>query len=424
MRPLYTIALIATIICFNSCGKDDVPPPPPTVTSISPNFGQTGSTITITGVNFGTDINKVTATFGNGQKGTVATITDTQLTVLAPAQSTSDPITIAVGDQSIQTEEFTFYELYTYGAAKESTQYRATYWIGDQATTISTNYSEIKEMIVVDGHTHVVGYEYADGIASYSTQRYWKDGISIPVEGITPSTRFTGIAVSGTDVYICGVELNSIDLGISMYWKNGKQTILTDVATNETTTSDITVSGSDVYITGSDYPNAVYWKNGVEVTLGNDKVFSKANSISIANEDIYVAGEQIWNGAGNAVIWKNGQLIELTTEQFDIYDRAATVFINGSDVYVGGGHYGVVNGDITTDPSATVWKNGIAAKIQKSNYYTLFNILCISEFKGDIYVTMSVDEFNSPSFIYRNDKEIISSPEFHRKMLGHQLVTY
>ncbi len=110
--------------------------------------------------------------------------------------------------------------------------------------------------------------------------------------------------VSGSDVYIGGIDTNNV----ATYWKNGTPVKLHSangyfvVAIHA-----LFVSGSDVYAVAnvllpSGYNHPAYWKNGVEqdLFLGN-ATEGYANSIFVSGSDIYVAGQT----SAGAVYWKN-----------------------------------------------------------------------------------------------------------------------
>jgi hypothetical protein len=102
------------------------------------------------------------------------------------------------------------------------------------------------------------------------------------------------IAVDGNDIYIAGTSLNNGDV----YWKNGVEQTLGGAFVNA-----MTVYNGDVYIAGfTNYgpDQAVYWKNGTPFILPNG---SSATGIAVLDSNVYVSG----NGGNNdAVYWKNG----------------------------------------------------------------------------------------------------------------------
>jgi hypothetical protein len=124
----------------------------------------------------------------------------------------------------------------------------------------------------------------------------------------------------------------------------------------------------DVYIVGYDHTNAVYWKNGKEALL--TKTYSAgtffsamATAITISNNnDVFIVGEGTHeNGIKTALIWKNGvldtlqSLTEYDSVHYPVTTTAWSVAISGSDIYVGGQQYG----DVLLNTGAILWKNGI-----------------------------------------------------------------
>lgn len=153
---------------------------------------------------------------------------------------------------------------------------------------------------------------------------YWKNGKKVVVDNTVTGfdrARATGIFVAGGDVYVSGIksfvrkDASTPNKSIAVYWKNGKEVILsTGVGPNNTRlTNSIHVSGSDIYVAGArqdtetGHTFAVYWKNGNEIILGKGPTFTQAQYIAVAGNDVYVAGE-----IGNKkVYWKNGKEIAL-----------------------------------------------------------------------------------------------------------------
>jgi len=126
---------------------------------------------------------------------------------------------------------------------------------------------------------------------AYSTDYlgYWKNGAFFPDK--LPSHQYpnnTSIVVNGSDVYTAGIHAED-GLLSAAYWKNGVETILAPSGT----ATGIAFSGSDMYVVGTTlaianftwYPTAVYWINGTLVklptTVPNDTM---ATSIFIRNQ--------------------------------------------------------------------------------------------------------------------------------------------
>lgn len=411
---IYILGACFAGLLLTSCNKseDDVLPPIPAVVSIEPDFGRAGDTVVISGKNFGTLAVDVSVTFANEKAGKIIALNDSILKVITPTGSATGPATVVVKDKTITTPEFSFYALYMFGGTKESTQYQATVWRDGVATIYSDKYSDIIEGIVVDNDVHVVGYEYND--AGYPIATYWKNGNVVEVSGITETTLFTGIAVSGGDVYISGIQQKYANLGTPVYWKNGEIVILEDTEYGNTT--DIQVYGSDVYVAGGN-SYATYWKNGVATKLY--KVADNATAISVVDGDVYVTGERQFPGITYAMYWKNG--VETVFDNPDpfTYYGTKSILVVGPNVYIGGSW-----ADEDYGYAAKFWKNGEEQTIKIKNTFVPFEIREISEYRGDIFMTMSSYTFNASSYVYRNGQPIFSSSGFHQLVLDHQIVPY
>jgi hypothetical protein len=223
--------------------------------------------------------------------------------------------------------------------------YVATYWkngvaatlpslgiIGGAAGFYMTNYADYISGIFVSGNdVYVSGGSNISqqGVdSSYRFARYWKNGVATElVNGLVTTTpthssypNTSGIYVSGNDIYVAGVEMDSDPQVINsltlraMYWKNGVANYLTNFQESTAAAASIFVSGSDVYVAGyetlNNYTYATYWKNGVATNLTSN-VFSEASSIFVSGSDVYVAGFEVLNGIKYAVYWKNGTAVKL-----------------------------------------------------------------------------------------------------------------
>jgi hypothetical protein len=130
--------------------------------------------------------------------------------------------------------------------------------------------------------------------------------------------------------------------------------------------NSIYVSGNDVYVAGVNDGYATLWKNGVAQRLGEHQHRSFANSVFVSSGVVYVAGGDIgWEknrrGYGGmvlndleypyATLWKNGIAQRL---EGGINGTANSVFVSGGNVYVAG-NYG------------NLWKNGVAQRLEGLN---------------------------------------------------------
>jgi hypothetical protein len=197
----------------------------------------------------------------------------------------------------------------------------------------------------------------------------------------THSDYVSGIYISGNDVYVSGgsngyyADKDS-SMQFARYWKNGVNINLTPglVEKNGTTvvhypmTTGIFVTGNDVYLSGlRGYNQALYWKNGSPVFLTTEQTYgAAANAIFVAGKDVYVAGNQAdASGNNHAVYWKNGSVVQLSNNLSGAY---ATTVVNG-DIYVAGVDY--INGT----GYATYWKNGVPTHLGSHGFANAIAVL-------------------------------------------------
>jgi len=189
---------------------------------------------------------------------------------------------------------------------------------------------------------------------------YWKNGQKTILENSPHYSQLTGIVVSGSDVHVAGYLVDSDWNVTAAYWKNGVKTTLSGPGAYVT---GIALSGSAVYLSGvtathvSYYFTGCYWKNGELVKLETpDGWSSEASAIAISGSDVYVSGT-MYNYVNNSntyavVCWKNGVMTQLT----DAYSNAGgtSIVVSGSDVYVSGW---IINSNY--ESQAMYWKNGV-----------------------------------------------------------------
>lgn len=195
---------------------------------------------------------------------------------------------------------------------------RAVMWKNGVATMIAFNkFDSIATGIALDG-TDV----YICGNAVYNNitcATYWKNNAWHAVAGTAVTSRASAIAVDALhNYYISGASS-----GQACYWKDGNLRLLSTNdyaapinAQNELFNSNnIAVSNNNVYVSGVDLPagpvnppdpddpnpgvqvQIVYWKNGVEVGLGQQFDTGGPTSIAAISDQVYTAGCIEFGGA-------------------------------------------------------------------------------------------------------------------------------
>lgn len=180
--------------------------------------------------------------------------------------------------------------------------------------------------------------------------------------------------IINVDVYVAGQENN-----VATYWKNGQPVRLP--SQSSATATSITLAGNDVYVAGDQgdfftYGNnrAKYWKNGQELFL-TGPTGAGTTCIVVHSGDVYVSG---WEFSGTKTVakyWKNGQPVALTNGTQDA--EATCIIVIGNDVYVSGDEGGV----------AKYWKNGQAISLTDGTHQAFANSIVVVG--NDIYVAGS-----------------------------------
>ena len=225
---------------------------------------------------------------------------------------------------------------------------------------------------------YIGGYSFTSKNIAVAT--YWKNGVEYHVQDSSKASQVSGIGLIGDDVYLAGTEFSS--LSMATYWKNG---VPFNLAGNNSTTTSMCINGQDVYILGSidsgSYISLVYWKNQVKMIIANSSTQLAGYSMSINNNDVYVAGfSEKSNSSPIATYWKNGVLTTLTDSS--IYSTANAIAINSTNIYVAG------TIGTTYNTTATSWKNGIQTSLSSAASDTYVNGITLNG--SDVYVAGSL----------------------------------
>jgi hypothetical protein len=218
----------------------------------------------------------------------------------------------------------------------------ATIWKNGVETLLNNKYSGTSTAtgIAVNGtDVYVCGYSDNDGSSSpfsASIALCWKNGVPMDLEYAGGSMAY-GISVKGSDVYVAG-NINSPAGNRAVYWKNGKAVISVAGNITDATGNSIYVDGTDVYVAGSAYyaPDtipkpyvATYWKNGKSVMVGDPTKYTTASFITVHNSDVYILGTLTVDNQDSPIYWKNGVVTPYSLG----YSAYSAITFNGNDSY-------------------------------------------------------------------------------------------
>lgn len=203
------------------------------------------------------------------------------------------------------------------------------------------------------------------------------------------SSEIRSIFIYGEDVYAVGsireTEWSLED--IPALWKNGKMEIIRDVGTYSRATS-VFVSNESVYVTiyAAGENKALLWINGESQILGD----GMANDVYVEGNDVYVAGQK----DGVAVLWKNGVPQRLDNKY---YGSAESVFVRGNDGCVVG-YWGAPGPN--SKAFCYTWKDDINTNKMEPLGNGSADAVFISD-KGDKYIA---GELNNVAVFWKNGK--------------------
>lgn len=197
------------------------------------------------------------------------------------------------------------------------------------------------------------------------------------------------ISVDKNNYYISGFINEPIQR--PTIWKNGERTNL--LLENGTYANSIFVANNDVYLAGETVyrlerineetvlPRTIakYWKNGEEIYLTDSNNVAKARDIVVAGQNVHIVGWKLQNGTRTAKYWKNKQ--EVNLNNVGEWSDAYSIAVNKEDVYI-------LGTEKKNDTYSTVyWKNGIKTQLENENDYNENNDIQVAE-NGDVYIAI------------------------------------
>ncbi|WP_420603507.1 Ig-like domain-containing protein [Flagellimonas sp.] len=379
----FYLCLLTLGLMLLGCSKDDGPGDTgPDIKSFSPLSGPVGTSIFITGKNFGATAAANTVKIGT----TTATITSakaTEIFVTIPEGATTGKISVTVDGKTDTAGTFTVTEsqplgivlnknqttLYPYNTYKETLSVTSDLegntvtWTSDDETVATVDQNgvvtplkigEAKITAAAGGGAAECKINVVDGpVATLEldkeTLELFRDGTAtLEIAVLEAAVENTTPAVWSSD----NEAVATVDQEGNITAIAPGQANITATVDNKYATSALTVN-PDVYVGGyenfdGDFVPTV-WKNGVPTHLpmeeGED--FGLVSAVFVTDSGVYAVGRsQVGNQFPTARLWHNNALVDLELGEGG-FSEAYSVYVDGQDVYVAG-----------SDNGGTVWKNG------------------------------------------------------------------
>ncbi len=340
------------LLFINACKKDSSiivykPPPALTITGVKPLMAKQGDTIIIIGSNFNLDPSMDTVRF-NGIAARVQKATADTLFVIIPAGNCSGVVTVngIVAPGPGFTVSLTVLIIKTVNPQSGKQ--------GDTIIITGSNFNPNPSMDTVrfNGIPAHVQKATADTLfvivpAGNCTGVVTVNGITAPGPGFTLSPII--IMPSGTSIYIGGESPS----GTGMIWKHGLVSPVPDSNWMISPSGIISLSynGNKLYALGSSNTSSGFYVNGIQSVL---QCPYPGKAILAIGPDVYIICDPGLAGGGDALYWKNGQIVNLThnVSPHVYFGSANGIASSGSDVYI----CGSISLD-SLDYTGVYWKN-------------------------------------------------------------------
>ena len=353
----YALILFAGLsLSLNSCKKKD--PPPPVV--YAPDDVYIAGAYTEAGIAY-------PAYWKNGEKVELIGLSDLKEAGYIEAITVNGPDVYAVGQLYANAGQIILWkngkiikvtldgekfaqakgisvsgtgDVYIVGSQKGANYFVPTYWKisgsdpvkSKPLTTESAEHVYGRGIAILNSNIYITG-----GTASFKIMLWKDDGTMVTTSELNNDNSLTGyssgygIAVSNDNIYIGGVENNTVK-----YWRNNKNDHV-DLGVMSKTRTDLGCialdASNNVYMAGYDFSGpskkAIYWKQGsapVTLTTPATTTDEYASAIAVARNNVYVTG--FFNATpttSRSILWMNGKKVPGFEGSKDIYATALFV---------------------------------------------------------------------------------------------------
>lgn len=259
------------------------------------------------------------------------------------------------GPQQAEKPQATFYVA---GAQNVSGKYQAAVWVNGipQKQGEAADNSWCSSLALVGNDLYSAVNE--SGNAGYASIVY-KNNVEMftVASGRSEECKINSIAVSGGKVYSCGYTVTG-GIKYSKIWENGTQYL---AHSGNSDAVRVIPAGGSIYSVINEGNNTgivvprIYKEAVVEYTLTDGTKNAYVVDALYSNGNIYSVGNIPATDPDSEDIiklWRNGNEI-YSINATDVNCVANGLFVNGSDIYVGGYSY-----DASGKRQAKVWKNG------------------------------------------------------------------
>ena len=295
----------------------------PSISSLSPTSGTVGTTVTISGSNFGSTQGTSIVTF-NGVPATPSSWGGSSITVSVPSGSSSGNVTVAVAGVPSNGVSFTVLQnpniaslSPTSGGAGASvtitgtnfgaTQGTGKVWLGSTYATV-VSWSDTSVVATVASNS-------TSGTAQVQQGGAWSNAVTFNVNTASISSVSPTSGVSGTQVTIAGSGFGATQ-GSGQVWlgtasgivQSWSDTQLVAVVTSGSTTGNAQILQGGV------------WSNAIPFTVNSLNITSVTPNSGGPGSSITITGTGFGSNQGSGTIWlgsTNGQVVSWSDTEVD-----------------------------------------------------------------------------------------------------------